>query len=71
MKSGSENEKMHASGKQQFQPDIEQRTRRGLSPATRLSDTGYYTGYPHSLANGDVFYIQTSHMISTLLSVRS
>jgi hypothetical protein len=44
---------------QQFQPDIERRIRRGLSETTRLSDTGYYTGYPQSLANGDVYYIET------------
>ena len=43
---------------EQFQADIEQRRQQGLTQSEQISTTGYYTGYPHVLANGDLYYIQ-------------
>lgn len=45
--------------KEQFNGDIATRTQRGLTPGKAISDTGYLTGYPRSLANGDLYYIKS------------
>ena len=43
----------------EFKDDIAQRKQKGLTPATRLTQSGYFTGYPRSLDNGDIYYIKT------------
>ncbi|MDH5324561.1 MAG: hypothetical protein OEZ68_08295 [Gammaproteobacteria bacterium] len=42
----------------QFRPQLEHIKSQGLVAGTQLSQTGYYTGAPRSLPNGDIFYVQ-------------
>lgn len=44
---------------QEFDQEIQQRRDQGLSIGTSLSTSGLLTGYPRSLANGDIFYVET------------
>ncbi len=50
-----------------FATDIERRNGKGLTKATVLSDSGYLTGFPRSLPNGDIYFTQTDYASQTKL----
>lgn len=45
----------------EFQDDIAQRKQKGLTSNTQVSSGGYNTGYPRTLANGDLYYIKADY----------
>jgi len=41
----------------QFQPELDEINKRGMRAGLRMTDSGYYTGNPRSLPNGDLIYV--------------
>ncbi|MCG6969524.1 MAG: hypothetical protein LJE85_07135 [Gammaproteobacteria bacterium] len=43
---------------ERFRPTIESIKAAGVTEGTNISNAGYFTGYPHALPNGDVYYVK-------------
>lgn len=46
----------------EFKPELEHIRKQGLVDGTNISNAGYYTGNPRSLANGDIYYVQNDFL---------
>jgi len=42
---------------EEFRPAIDEIKAAGVTEATNISNAGYFTGYPRSLPNGDLYYV--------------
>ena len=54
---------------EQFQPQIQDIQNKGLAEGERLTHFSYMTGYPHSTANGDVYFVKQDWLSKPALMV--
>lgn len=54
---------------EQFRPTIDRIKAQGVTAGKNISNAGYYTGYPRSLPNGNVYYIRDDFASHTKLMV--
>lgn len=56
--------------REDFEPEINQLKQRGLSQSTRLTHSGYFTGFPRTDINGNLYYLKNDFLSRPMLMRR-